>query len=131
MSFAGHVFDMIRRNKEDREKLSQLRGKGKDMRTKYSSHIPNISVEEYEKINQQLKEREKNEQTYISLNKTICFSCYHSHSYAIMDSIQTLFLVKTANYQCHSPGHDLQGGRMLDLVQHEGTLHLYDAIYFG
>ena len=66
MSFAGHVFDMIRRNKEDREKLSQLRGKGKDMRTKYSSHIPNISVEEYEKINQQLKEREKNEQTYIS-----------------------------------------------------------------
>ena len=53
MSFAGHVFDMIRRNKEDREKLSQLRGKGKDMRTKYSSHIPDISVEEYEKINQQ------------------------------------------------------------------------------
>lgn len=29
------------------------------------------------------------------------------------------------------PRHDLQGGRMLDLVQHEGTLHLYDAIYFG
>lgn len=66
MSFAGHVFDMIRRNKEDREKLSQLRGKGKDMRTKYSSHIPDISVEEYEKINQQLKERERDEQTYIS-----------------------------------------------------------------
>ena len=66
MSFAGHVFDMIRRNKEDREKLSQLRGKGKDMRTKYSSHIPDISVEEYEKINQQLKERERNEQIYIS-----------------------------------------------------------------
>ncbi len=44
MSFAGHVFDMIRRNKEDREKLSQLRGKGKDMRTKYSSHIQIINV---------------------------------------------------------------------------------------
>ena len=66
MSFAGHVFDMIRRNKEDREKLSQLRGKGKDMRTKYSSHIPEISVEEYKKINQQMKERERNEQIYIS-----------------------------------------------------------------
>ena len=66
MSFAGHVFDMIRRNKEDREKLSQLRGKGKDMRTKYSSHIPDISVEEYEKINQQIKESETNEQIYIS-----------------------------------------------------------------
>ena len=66
LNIAGHVFDMIRRNKEDREKLSQLRGKGKDMRTKYSSHIPDISVEEYEKINQQLKERERNEQIYIS-----------------------------------------------------------------
>ena len=66
MSFAGHVFDMIRRNKEDREKLSQLRGRGKDMRAKYSPHIPDISVEEYEKINQQLKERERDEQTYIS-----------------------------------------------------------------
>lgn len=66
MSFAGHVFDMIRRNKEDCEKLSQLSGRGKDMRAKYSSHIPDISVEEYEKINQQLKERERDEQTYIS-----------------------------------------------------------------
>ena len=66
MSFAGHVFDMIRRNKEDREKLNQLRGRGKDMRTKYSSHIPDISVEEYEKINQQLDKREQDEQYYIS-----------------------------------------------------------------
>lgn len=66
MSFAGHVFDMIRRNKEDREKLSKLHGRGRDVRAKYSSHIPDISLEEYEKINQQLKEREKNEQTYIS-----------------------------------------------------------------
>ena len=29
------------------------------------------------------------------------------------------------------PRHNLQGGRMFNLVQHEGTLHLYDAIYFG
>ena len=69
MSFAGHVFDMIRRNKEDREKLSQLRGRGKDVRAKYSSHIPDISVEEYEKINQQLDKREQNELRYISLIK--------------------------------------------------------------
>lgn len=64
MSFAGHVFDMIRRNKEDREKLDQLRGRGKDSRSRYSSHIPDISVEEYDRINQQLKEREKEELLY-------------------------------------------------------------------
>lgn len=66
MSFAGHVFDMIRRNKEDREKLDQLRGRGKDARAKYSSHIPDISAEEYDKINRQLKEREQEEQKYYS-----------------------------------------------------------------
>lgn len=49
MSFAGHVFDMIRRNKEDREKLDQLRGRGKDARSRYSSHIPDISAEEYDR----------------------------------------------------------------------------------
>lgn len=69
MSFAGHVFDMIRRNKEDREKLSQLRGRGKDMRAKYSSHIPDISVEEFEKINLQLDKRKQDEQHYISQMK--------------------------------------------------------------
>lgn len=66
MSFAGHVFDMIRRNKEDREKLNQLRGRGKDARARYSSHIPDISVEEYEEINQQLEKREQDERRYIS-----------------------------------------------------------------
>lgn len=64
MSFAGHVFDMIRRNKEDREKLDQLRGRGKDSRSRYSSHIPDISAEEYDQINLQLKEREKQELLY-------------------------------------------------------------------
>lgn len=64
MSFAGHVFDMIRRNKEDREKLDQLRGRGKDSRSRYSFHIPDISAEEYDQINLQLKEREKQELLY-------------------------------------------------------------------
>lgn len=66
MSFAGHVFDMIRRNKEDREKLDQLRRRGKDSRLNYSSHIPDISAEEYDRINRQLKEREKQELLYQS-----------------------------------------------------------------
>lgn len=75
MSFAGHVFDMIRRNKEDREKLDQLRGRGKDSRSRYSSHIPDISVEEYDRINQQLKEREKEEMIYQAKVKYILLGC--------------------------------------------------------
>lgn len=66
MSFAGHVFDMIRRNKEDREKLDQLRGRGKDARAQYSSRIPDISAEEFDRINRQMKEREQDEQRYQS-----------------------------------------------------------------
>lgn len=75
MSFAGHVFDMIRRNKEDREKLDQLRGRGKDARSRYSSHIPDISAEEYDRINQQLQEREKQELLYQAKVKYILLGC--------------------------------------------------------
>lgn len=64
MSFAGHVYDMIRRNKEDREKLRQLRKHGVDGRVTYSSRIPHISVEEFEQIKEQTKERERQEKRY-------------------------------------------------------------------
>lgn len=64
MSFAGHVFDMIRRNKEDREMLRQLRDRGKDTRAKYASQLPDISAEELDRINRQVKEREQDEQKY-------------------------------------------------------------------
>ncbi|WFE84385.1 hypothetical protein [Parabacteroides chongii] len=64
MSFAGHVFDMIRRNKEDREMLRQLRDRGKDTRAKYVSQLPDISAEEFDRINRQVKEREQDEQKY-------------------------------------------------------------------
>lgn len=64
MSFAGHVYDMIRRNKEDREKLRQLRKPGVDGRLNYSSRIPDISVEEFEQIQEQTKERERQEKRY-------------------------------------------------------------------
>ena len=64
MRFAGHVFDMIRRNKEDREMLRQLRDRGKDTRAKYASQLPDISAEEFDRINRQVKEREQDEQKY-------------------------------------------------------------------
>lgn len=71
MSFAGHVFDMIRRNKENREMLSQLRDRGKDTHAKYSSQIPDISAEEFDRINRQVKEREQDEQKYFSQIKYV------------------------------------------------------------
>lgn len=66
MSFAGHVFDMIRRNKEDREKLKQLRTHKKEGRIRYSSPMPHLSLKEFEKIKQQTKERELQEEHYFS-----------------------------------------------------------------
>ena len=72
MSFAGHVFDMIRRNKDNREMLNRLRGRDKDSsRTAYTSHIPNISAEEFDRINHQIKEREQNEQRYLLRTRLI------------------------------------------------------------
>lgn len=67
MSFAGHVFDMIRRNKEDREALKRLRNRSKDMRERYmggNSSLPDISAEEFEEIDRQVKEREQQEKSY-------------------------------------------------------------------
>lgn len=71
MSFAGHVFDMIRRNKEDREMLNRLRGRNNDSRTAYTSHIPDISAEEFDRINHQIKERERTEQRYLFRTRLI------------------------------------------------------------
>lgn len=65
MSFAGHVFDMIRRNKDDREALRQLRKRTMDGRTNLPSRIPDISVEEFDHIKEQTKEREQQEKRYL------------------------------------------------------------------
>lgn len=44
MSFAGHVFDMIRRNKEDRDNLRRLRQQAKgDPRLNTAVHRPTLS----------------------------------------------------------------------------------------
>lgn len=64
MSFAGHVSDMIRRNKENREMLDRLRQSSKEAKTKYAAQIPDITAEELEEINRRLHEREQQEQRY-------------------------------------------------------------------
>lgn len=74
MSFAGHVFDMIRRNKENREMLNQLRGRTKDAHKNYKSCVPIITVEEFERINMQLKEREQEERRYAFRIKLLAFA---------------------------------------------------------
>lgn len=64
MSFAGFVFDMIRRNKEDREALERIRERSKDAAKNYKSSLPDITPEEQGEIMLQTKEREEQEQKY-------------------------------------------------------------------
>ncbi|MCD8079659.1 MAG: prominin family protein [Bacteroides sp.] len=68
MSFAGHVFDMINRSKQNRELLNlrRERAKGKKKAMGLGSQIgPDVTLQEYERVNRQLKEREKEQERYI------------------------------------------------------------------
>lgn len=69
MSFAGHIFDMIRRSKESRETLDRLRERTRAARKRYigsgqQPKEPEITLEELLKIERQLKEREAEEKRY-------------------------------------------------------------------
>ncbi|MCD8166809.1 MAG: hypothetical protein LUE93_12280 [Bacteroides sp.] len=73
MSFAGHVFDMIRKNKENRDLLNLRRERAKNRSKTYlgkedPANRPQISLEEYE--SKELKEWEK-EKEKRSLRTTI------------------------------------------------------------
>ncbi len=75
MSFAGHVFDMIRKNKENRDLLNLRRERAKNRSKTYlgkedQANRPQISLEEYERIDKELKEWEK-EKEKRSLRTTI------------------------------------------------------------
>ncbi len=65
MSFSGFVFDMIRRNKENRDLLTLRRERMKDLQGKMyrkgTLQNPNITVEELEKIEKATREKEKAE----------------------------------------------------------------------
>lgn len=70
MSFAGHVFDMIRKDKEYREMRNLRKERIKGNRKTYlgkgkPTQKPNITIEQFEQIRQQTKEREQQEQHYI------------------------------------------------------------------
>lgn len=69
MSFAGHVLDMIRRDKEDRALRQQARENSKEARKRYiggndSYEDSPVTLEEFERINRELKERDKQEKRY-------------------------------------------------------------------
>jgi len=61
MSFAGHVYDMIRRNKENRELLNRNRNRMKETRQKNLARNqvtcdPTVSIEEIERIHRETKQ---------------------------------------------------------------------------
>ena len=64
MSFSGFVFDMIRRNKENRDLLTLYR--------KGTLQNPNVTLEELEKIEKATREKEKAETQYY-LRATLIF----------------------------------------------------------
>ena len=78
MSFAGHVFDMIRRNKEYRDMHNLRRERSKNLRSEYmgfkdASQNPNISIEELEQIDLKLKERDSKELNYVFRMKIVIY----------------------------------------------------------
>ncbi len=76
MSFGGHVFDMIRRDKLNRELRSLRRERSKERLSKlYGKHSfepEEVSVEELEKIGRQLKEWKAERQAHLS-KQTLLF----------------------------------------------------------
>ena len=76
MSFSGFVFDMIRRNKENRDLLTLRRERMKDLQGKMyrkgTLQNPNITLEELEKIEKATREKEKAETKYY-LRATLIF----------------------------------------------------------
>lgn len=76
MSFSGFVFDMIRRNKENRDLLTLRRERMKDLQGKMyrkgTLQNPNIGIEELEKIEKAPREKEKAETQYY-LRSTLIF----------------------------------------------------------
>ena len=76
MSFSGFVFDMIRRNKENRDLLTLRRERMKDLQGKMyrkgTLQNPNVTLEELEKIEKATREKEKAETQYY-LRATLIF----------------------------------------------------------
>ena len=70
MSYAGHVLDMIRRSKENREALkhrsNQMAANKRKAQTKKTlSPNTNISPKELERIKQNMEKRESDEQRHL------------------------------------------------------------------
>lgn len=74
MSFSGFVFDMIRRNKENRDLLTLRRERMKDLQGKMyrkgTLQNPNVTLEELEKIEKATREKEKSGNTILSARHT-------------------------------------------------------------
>ena len=76
MSFAGHVLDMIQRDKQNREMMKYRRNRMKENKHKVyakktSSFNTNISSEELESIIKNKKERELDEERHFLFSKIL------------------------------------------------------------
>jgi len=76
MSFAGHVFDMIRRNKQNREMLKYRRNRMKENRLKALTRKTlslntNISSEVLDRIIKNKKERDLSEERHFLFAKIL------------------------------------------------------------
>ena len=90
MSFSGFVFDMIGRDKANREVLKLRRERIKDLNGKLckpgKSHPDlNISLTEFERIQKQTKEKERQEQ-----DKLFRYTCI---SVAVLGAVSLLIFV--------------------------------------
>jgi len=70
MSFAGHVFDMIRRSKENRNLLNARRERTKEMKEKrmnsgLSQTLPDVTLEELETYKRESLKKKDADSRYI------------------------------------------------------------------
>lgn len=78
MSFSGHIFDMIRRNKEYRDTQNLRRERIRNLQEKMLNHglsleNSHITVEELEEIKKQTESKERLEQNYLFRMKLLIF----------------------------------------------------------
>ncbi|MCD7936580.1 MAG: hypothetical protein LUG98_06945 [Tannerellaceae bacterium] len=69
MSFAGHALDMMKRTQENRARLKESCKSSKDALRKHGkqnplANQPQVTAEEYEEVNRQLKKRDIREHRF-------------------------------------------------------------------
>ncbi|WP_455591018.1 hypothetical protein [Bacteroides sp.] len=96
MSFAGFVFDMIGRNKANRDLLNLRRERRKELlgkmcKTEESRSDLNITLAEFERIQKQTKEKQRQEQNLKFRNTCIFLALVVAVFFLLLVAIKLLF----------------------------------------